>query len=157
MKIGKQTGSSLRHYAIVVQFEDFLKANADRPLCLAEICPAIGAAERTLRAACVEHLGMSPIRYFSVRRMHLVRSALLRADPSTASVTGIATDHGFWELGRFSVTYRSIFGETPSETLRRPDLPKPLDRRLALEENQLRSSFLHAQRPSTLPAVREHH
>jgi AraC-like DNA-binding protein len=68
---------------------------------------------------------MGPIRYVCLRRMNIVRCALLRADPSRATVTQIATDHGFWELGRFSVTYRSLFGETPSETLRRPDWPIP--------------------------------
>jgi transcriptional regulator GlxA family with amidase domain len=52
--------------------------------------------------------------------MHLVRRALLRADPSNSTVTRIVTDHGFWELGRFSVAYRALFNETPSETLRRP-------------------------------------
>jgi AraC-like DNA-binding protein len=62
---------------------------------------------------------MGPIRYLTLRRMHLVRRALLRADSST-TITRIATDHGFWELGRFSVAYRTLFGETPSESLRRP-------------------------------------
>jgi transcriptional regulator GlxA family with amidase domain len=109
-----------RHDAIVARFEEFLEANPDTPLYLTEICAAIGVAERTLRAACEEHLGMGPIRYLSLRRMHLVRRALLRADPSTATVTRIATDHGFWELGRFSVAYRALFGEPPSESLRRP-------------------------------------
>ena len=133
MEISKRMGSSRRHYAIVARFEEFLEANLDRPLFLAEICPAIGVAERTLRLACEEHLGMGPIRYFSLRRMHFVRSVLLRADPSTATVTRIATDHGFWELGRFSVTYRSLFGETPSETLRRPDWPMLLNRSSTLQ------------------------
>ena len=41
-------------------------------------------------------------------------------DPSEATVTRIVTDHGFWELGRFSVAYRALFGESPLETLRRP-------------------------------------
>jgi len=109
-----------RHDAIVGRFEEFLEANPDRPLYLTEICTAIGAAERTLRAACEEHLGMGPIRYLSLRRMHLVRRALLRTDPSTSSVTRIATDHGFWELGRFSVAYRALFGESPSDSLKRP-------------------------------------
>jgi AraC-like DNA-binding protein len=65
-------------------------------------------------------MGMGPIRFLTLRRMHLVRRALLAADASSATVTYIATDHGFWELGRFSVAYRALFGESPSETLRRP-------------------------------------
>lgn len=111
---------SRRHDTIVARFEEFLEANPDRPLYLAEICAAIGVAERTLRACCEEHLGMGPIRYLTLRRMNLVRRALLRADPSKVTVTRIVTDHGFWELGRFSIAYRALFGESPSETLRRP-------------------------------------
>lgn len=113
------TACSRRHDAIVARFEEFLGANPDTPLYMIEICAAIGVAERTLRAACEEHLGMGPIRYLSLRRMHLVRRALLRADPATVTVTRLATDHGFWELGRFSVAYRALFGESPSESLRR--------------------------------------
>jgi AraC-like DNA-binding protein len=109
-----------RHDAIIARFEEFLEANLDRPLYLTEICAAIGVAERTLRASCEEHLGMGPIRFLTLRRMHLAHSALLRADPSKSTVTRIATNHGFWELGRFSGSYRALFGESPSETLRRP-------------------------------------
>jgi len=43
----------------------------------------------------------------------LVRPAFMRADPAAVTVTGIAIDHGFWELGRFSVEYRALFGESP--------------------------------------------
>jgi AraC-like DNA-binding protein len=113
------TNGGRRHEAIVRRFEDFLEANPNTPLYLPEICAAIGAAERTLRAACEEHLGMGPIRYLFLRRMHLVRRALLGTNSST-TVTRIATDHGFWELGRFAVAYRTLFGEPPSATLQRP-------------------------------------
>jgi len=124
------TAGSRRHDMIVARFEEFLEANPDTPLYLTEICTAMGVAERTVRVACEEHLGMGPIRYLSLRRMHLVRRALLRADPSTATVTRLATDHGFWELGRFSVAYRALFGESPSGSLRRPpDDPKILGNR----------------------------
>lgn len=100
------------------RFRDCLEANPLRPLYLVEICSAIGVAERTLRLACEEHLGMGPIRFLTQRRMHLVRRALLSAvDPKT-TVTGIIIDHGFWEFGRFSVAYKALFGESPSATLR---------------------------------------
>ena len=115
---GMTTGGR-RHDAIVARLEEFLEAHPNTPLYLTEICAGIGVAERTLRVACEEHLGMGPIRYLNLRRMHLVRRALLRAGPSK-TVTQVATDHGFWELGRFAVAYRALFGESPSATLHQP-------------------------------------
>jgi AraC-like DNA-binding protein len=114
------TPGDRRKDSILTRFVEFLKANPGRPFYLTEICAALGVAERTLRASCEEHIGMGPIRYLTLRRMHLVRRALLYSDPSNATVTQIVTDYGFWELGRFSVAYRTLFGEPPSETLRQP-------------------------------------
>jgi AraC-like DNA-binding protein len=116
----QMTSGGRSHDKIVAKFEAYLGAHPNMPLYLPEICAAIGAGERTLRAACEEHLGMGPIRYLALRRMHLVRRGLLRAVSSTTTVTRIATDHGFWELGRFAVNYNALFGETPSATLQRP-------------------------------------
>src|SRR5262249_27443212 len=130
------TTGGLRHHAIMSRFEQFLEENPDRPLYLTEICAGIGVAERTLRGACEEYLGMGPIRYLTHRRMHLVRRALRHANPVESNVTRIVTDHGFWELGRFSVAYRTLFGESPSETLRRPT----------------EQSAICLSRPSSLPA-----
>jgi transcriptional regulator GlxA family with amidase domain len=121
------------HSAILGRFEEFLADNSDRALHLAEICAATGAAERTLRYCCEEHLGMGPVRYLWLRRVHLARAALIRADPATTTVTEIATRFGFWQLGRFAVFYRGLFGEPPSVTLQRPsnDLG-PLEKTLIL-------------------------
>jgi AraC-like DNA-binding protein len=115
-----------RHAVVMRRLEELLEANPDRTLYLAELCAATGASDRTLRACCQEHLGMSPMRYLWLRRMHLARRGLRIADPAATTVTEIATAYGFWELGRFSVAYRSLFGEAPSAALRRPpDDPRP--------------------------------
>ena len=106
--------------------ENFLEANLDRTLHLTDLCAAAAASDRTLRILCHEHLGMSPTRYLWLRRMHLARRALRMADPTTTTVTEIATSYAFWELGRFAVSYRSLFGEPPSATLQRPpEDPRP--------------------------------
>jgi AraC-like DNA-binding protein len=133
----EMTAGGRRHDTIIARFEEFLESHPDRPLYLTEICAAIGVAERTLRAACEKHLGMGPIRFLSMRRMHLVQRALRQADPSKTTVTRIATDHGFWELGRFSVAYRTMFNESPSDSLRRPHDDYDLSFRNLLESSVL--------------------
>jgi AraC-like DNA-binding protein len=125
--VAPATKGARRYGSIMVRFKEYLEANFDRPLYLPEICAAIGVAERSLRAVCDEHLGMGPIRFLTLRRMHLVQRALSRADPSDGTVIRIVTDHGFWELGRFSVAYRMLFGESPSATLRRQPNPITTD------------------------------
>jgi AraC-like DNA-binding protein len=124
--VAETSSAHRQHAAVMRRLEELLEANSDRTLYLTEICAAAGASERTLRTCCKEHLGMSPIRYLWLRRMHLARRALRMAGPATATVTEVATSYGFWELGRFSVAYRSLFGESPSASLSRPrNDPRP--------------------------------
>ena len=109
-----------RHHAdIMVRFEDASTTHSSPQLNMPALCSAIGVPERTLRVCCTEFLGMSPTRYLLLRRLNMARSALRRADPATASVAEIARIYQFQEPGRFAVTYRTIFGEMPSSTLRR--------------------------------------
>jgi AraC-like DNA-binding protein len=135
----EMTSGCQTHLAIVTRLEEFLIANPDRSLYLAEMCSATGATERTLRVSCNEHLGMGPIHYLLLRRLHLVRRALLQSDPDIVSVTEIAMNHGFWELGRFSVAYRRLFGETPSASLRRAaiEVRKPGRGSLSLPDSEI--------------------
>jgi len=108
-----------RHHAeIMVRFEDALAASDGRQPSVPELSAAVGVPERTLRQCCVELIGLSPSRYIRLRRLNMVRAALRRADPTTASVAAIAQRYEFSELGRFAAAYRAAFGETPSATLR---------------------------------------
>jgi AraC-like DNA-binding protein len=117
---GANSTVAQRHHArIMRRVLRFLEESANNPVYVAEMCAAANASERNLRICCQEYLGMGPRRYLHLRRMHLARNELLRASKGDANITNIATQFGFWELGRFAVNYHSIFGESPSATLRR--------------------------------------
>ncbi|MFQ3458001.1 helix-turn-helix domain-containing protein [Bradyrhizobium sp. UFLA01-814] len=107
------------HTALMARFEAALRKSVDRKIALPDLCAEIGVPERTLRMCCHEFLGVSPMRYLLLRRLNKTRAALRRADASTASVSSIAREHQFLELGRFAATYRAAFGETPLTTLQR--------------------------------------
>jgi AraC-like DNA-binding protein len=106
------------HRFIIRRFREILEAHSLEPLLMPDISRAIGVSSRTLRMACQRQFGVSPTQYLLLRRMRLARRTLRFADPAITRVTDVATDLGFWELGRFAVKYRQIFGETPSATLR---------------------------------------
>ena len=109
-----------RRLSVMARFEEMLRAQSDEPLYVTDVCAGIGVSERTLRQYCQDQLRMSPQQYLWLRRMHLAQRALAHAEPTAKTVTEIANDHGFAELGRFAVNYRKLFGELPSLTLRRP-------------------------------------
>lgn len=106
---------------ILSRVEEYLEADSMAPVRMDEVCLAAGTTLRTLERTFRDALGVSPKRYFSLRRLTDARAALieaaLRRDP-TASVTDIAMACGFFHLGRFSVDYKNAYGESPSETLK---------------------------------------
>jgi AraC-like DNA-binding protein len=112
------TNPPRQRQAVMRRFERFMEANPNKSIYVPEVCAAVAVSERTLRHYCDEHLGMGPNKYLWLRRMNLARRALATADPRGTTVTTIALEYGFGELGRFSVAYRQLFGESPSATLR---------------------------------------
>ena len=84
-----------------------------------DLCRHIGVSERTLRHSFRDRLGMTPKAYVRDRRLNLVRKALCDADASVAKIAQIANRCEFWHMGQFAADYRRLFGELPSETLRR--------------------------------------
>jgi AraC-like DNA-binding protein len=109
-----------RHAEIAKRFVAAVEATLWDPLLTIDPCRALGVPGRTLRSVCQEQLGTSPRRFVTLRRLNLIRRALLGADHHLSTVTSIATGYGVWELGRFAVAYKSLLGESPSATLIRP-------------------------------------
>jgi AraC family ethanolamine operon transcriptional activator len=108
-----------RRAALVSTAKAYIMANLDQPLTLAQICQAVCISQRSLQYGFQEMLGMGPMAFVKVQRLHGARRALIRADPNIETVAHIAHQWGFWSLGHFSRDYKQIFGESPSQTLQR--------------------------------------
>ena len=98
---------------------EFMRTAKIEDVRLSRLCEVSSISERSLRYAFRDKLDMSPVEFIIRRRLHAARRALLRAEASSALVSRVATEHGFYELGRFAGRYFSEFGELPSETLKR--------------------------------------
>jgi AraC-like DNA-binding protein len=97
---------------------EMLDAALDSPVYTPLVGRELGVGRRTLNDAFRAVYGMTLQRYLVLRRLNLARRALLSAAGPTL-VKQIALDVGFWHFGRFSLAYRDMFGEMPSETLAR--------------------------------------
>jgi AraC-like DNA-binding protein len=102
---------------VVARAEQLLRDRAE-PLPIARLSLLVGVSERGLRNAFNAVRGMSPKQCVIHDRLHGVRRKLSDPRAMPATVTDVATEYGFFELGRFAGRYKAAFGETPSATLR---------------------------------------
>jgi AraC-like DNA-binding protein len=96
---------------------DYIHAHAADVPSVADIARAAGVGVRALARGFERHFGVSPQRYLQQYRLDRVREELRAAAPGT-TVTAVAAQWGFWQLGSFAARYRERFGESPSQTLR---------------------------------------
>lgn len=96
--------------------EHYIEAAGSRPVHISEICAECGVSRRGLYRAFDEVLGIGPATFLQRKRLCDVHSALRDSDPATTTITEIALQQGFLNLGRFSSHYRALFDEYPSET-----------------------------------------
>lgn len=116
-KLGKARAT--RRHRVVRLVDEYLCANPVRPVYTDDLCQALGVSASALHEAFHSVFGISPHRYLKLRRMSLVRAALLSPSGPWRSVKAAALSYGFWHLGQFAQDYREIYGELPSTTLAR--------------------------------------
>lgn len=96
-----------------------MESKKGKPLFIDELCRATDVSERTLRNVFQEFFGVGPIRMLKVRQLLDIRAALLEADPGHDTVARTAARFGVWDFSLFARNYKALYGESPSETLRK--------------------------------------
>jgi AraC-like DNA-binding protein len=93
---------------------DYADVVGGRPS-LPDLCAVTNVSERRLRKAFADVFDMPPTAYFRFRSLNLARGQFLLSE--APSVTAVAFQLGWSNLGRFAQSYRQVFGEPPSRTL----------------------------------------
>jgi AraC family ethanolamine operon transcriptional activator len=102
---------------IVKAAQRWLHDNPQQPITLAELCRQAHASRRSLIQGFRDHLGMGPMAYLKLHRLHGVRRLLLAGDHDQVRIGAIAAEWGFLNAGHFARDYRLLFGERPRDTL----------------------------------------
>jgi AraC family ethanolamine operon transcriptional activator len=98
---------------------DYMHANHQQRVSSAELCAYAQVSVRTLQMHFKREFGMTPKTYMNGQRLYGVHRGLWNSDPARTRVVDLANHWGFWHMGQFASDYRKLFGELPSETLKR--------------------------------------
>ncbi|WP_240158937.1 MULTISPECIES: AraC family transcriptional regulator [Burkholderiaceae] len=104
------------HY--LIKARQFIHDNAREPITLEEIERASGVSRFKLFDGFRQYFGCAPIAYLKRYRLESVRRDILE-DRSVRNISSVALSWGMSHLGRFSTEYKVMFGESPSDTLKR--------------------------------------
>jgi AraC-like DNA-binding protein len=102
---------------IVGKVEDLIEAGGLRPIHISEICGRLRVSRRTLHRSFHDAVGLGPIAFLRSKRLCAADRMLRNSDPLRTTVTQVALENGFVNLGRFCGEYYSLFNEYPSRTL----------------------------------------
>lgn len=114
--IEESLGTAAPEY--ITRARHFIHQHAREDIAIEDIAHAAGIGRDKLFEGFRQHYGITPFAYLKKYRLERVHEALT-SDRSRSNISAIASDWGFPHLGRFSMEYRELFGETPSQTVKR--------------------------------------
>jgi AraC-like DNA-binding protein len=96
----------------------FIESNLHEDIKLGDIVAAVGVCSRLLQKAFSHHCGCSPMRFLTQARLKRIRQELERS-ADDIKIVDVMMHYGFTQGGKFAKEYQQLFGEKPSETLKR--------------------------------------
>ncbi|MGF6198090.1 helix-turn-helix domain-containing protein [Pseudomonas laurylsulfatiphila] len=114
--------------AIMKRVGEWAADTPEEHLNLLELSQVAGVSLRQLQHAFKTYTGMAPTQWLRLRRLNSARRELLNRTPTQTTVAEVAMHWSFWHLGRFSSSYRALFKELPSDTLKRASVAQPIGR-----------------------------
>lgn len=120
-KVGDQRSPTLLNELNTVRrAREVVLSNPDTPVQIQDLCETLNISQRKLQKSFQSVLGLSPLTYLRTLRLNGAHRDLLSGRP----VKEVIETWGFWHWSRFSSEYRELFGELPSTTASRRQVPR---------------------------------
>ena len=98
---------------------ELIEDQPTEPWSTVRLASEVHLSVRALQDGFSRDVGIPPMTYVREVRLRGAHEALRRAAHESTTVQAVARDWGFLHMSRFAAAYRAVFGELPSETLRR--------------------------------------
>ncbi|MCK5359021.1 MAG: AraC family transcriptional regulator [Gammaproteobacteria bacterium] len=112
-----RTTPSVGRRAALTALESSIECWKEDPNDSLRVTQVNATSQRLLELATREVYGVTPLQWIKLARLNAVYQELLNGHSN--SVTEASEHWGFGHAGRMAIEYRKIFGESPSETLRK--------------------------------------
>lgn len=99
---------------------ELVEERPGEPWTTVRLATEVHLSVRALQEGFRRDLATTPTAYLRQVRLCRARAALQAADISSTTIGAVAAGVGILHRGRFAAAYQDAFGESPSDTLRRP-------------------------------------
>lgn len=106
------------HVEVVRQARRHIEECTSDSLQVEDLCRVTRVSRSTLQRCFTSVVGVTPVHYLRLSRLGRARRMLFELRPGQ-HIQDILGQLGIWHASRFAAEYRELFGELPSETLRR--------------------------------------
>ena len=99
---------------------DYLHSEPSEEITAVEMCKLANCSQSWLEHSFRKRFGVTPKKYVKFLRLSRLRESLLNPDKVEGrTVIELASTYGFWHMGQLAADYRNVYGELPSDTLKK--------------------------------------
>ena len=99
---------------------DYVNSAPSEEITAVELCTLADCSQRWLEQSFKKRFGVTPKAYVKYLRLARLRRDLQQPPcGESQTVNQLAGAYGFWHMGQLAADYRKVYGELPSDTLKR--------------------------------------
>jgi AraC family ethanolamine operon transcriptional activator len=99
---------------------DYVNSAPSEEITAVELCTLADCSQRWLEQSFKMRFGVTPKAYVKYLRLARLRRDLQQVPHGESqTVIDLASTYGFWHMGQLAADYRKVYGELPSDTLKR--------------------------------------